>query len=55
MENNWEDFDDKSIQIIKELTKDSEDFSKLIKKLNSAKENLIKEPFASVEVQEIKK
>jgi hypothetical protein len=55
MENNWENLDEESRLTIKELTKDNEDFSKLMAKLNSARENLDKKPELVVALQKIKK
>jgi hypothetical protein len=56
MENNWENLDKESRLTIKELTKDNENFSKLMAKLNSARENLDNKPEELVvALQKIKK
>lgn len=55
MENNWENLDEESRLTIKELTKKDKRFSKLVAKLNSAKENLDKKPELVVALQKIKK
>lgn len=42
MENSFKNLNKESILTIKELTKNNQNFSRLINKLNSAKENLDK-------------
>ena len=55
MENNWKNFDEETKSIIKELTKDSKNFNKLVVKLNSASKNLQKKPELAEALEKIKK